>query len=141
MENYENTEFVKLKKASKFGQLIEGTKYGDYAIDNIVWLDDNAFLGDKPSDAIRCLCNIRYGETMIGVWECGSLMYFGTETSPNRITFTTMFEANEDEYSLHPTRQPLKTIKEIFLQGKVLFKNNVIKNAIFTIIQTGGKMP
>ena len=34
-----------------------------------------------------------------------------------------------------------KAIKEIFLQGKVLFKNNVIKNAIFTIIQTGGKMP
>ncbi len=141
VENYENQEFVRLKKQSKFGQLVEGTKYGDYAIDNIVWLDDSAFLGDKPEDAQRCICNIRFGETRFGVWEGGSVLYFGTETNPDRITFTTMFEASDNEYSLSPNRQPLKSIKEIFLTGRVLFKNNVIKNAVFTIIQTGGKMP
>ena len=141
VENYENPEFIKLKKASKFGQLIEGTKYGDYAIDNIVWLDDSALIGDKPEDAKRCLCNIRFGETKFGVWESSNVLYFGTETNPDRITFTTMFEASDNEYSLAPNRQPLKSIKEIFLSGKVLFKNNVIKDAMFTIIQTGGKMP
>lgn len=141
VENYENKEFIKLKKETPFGRLIEGTKYGDYAIDNIVWMDDNALIGDKPADAIRCFCNIRFGETMIGVWESKEVVYFGTETNPNKVTFTTMYEANDDEYALAPNRNPLKQIKEIFLNGKVLFKNNVIKNAIMTIIQTGGKMP
>lgn len=141
VENYENEEFVRLKKASKFGQLIEGTKYGDYAIDNIVWMDDNALIGDKPEDAKRCLCNIRFGDVMLGVWESSKCLYFGTELNPEKITFTTMYEANDDEYRLSNNHQPLKGIKETFLAGKVLFKNNVIKNAIMTIIQTGGKMP
>lgn len=141
VENYENVEFTKLKKASRFGQLIEGTKYGDYAIDNVVWMDDDALLGDKPEDAKRCVCNIRFGETMVGVWDSSTVIYFGTETNPDRITFTTMYETKDTEYSLSPSRQPLKGIKEAFMQGKVLFKNNVVKNAIFTILQTGGKMP
>lgn len=140
VENYENKDFNKLKKESKFGQLITGTKYGDYAIDNEIWLDDNAFIGDKPADAKRCMCNIRYGDIHIGMWECDIGLYFGTELNPNRLSYTTMYEAKDDEYPLISTRQPMKLIKEAYLQGKVLFKNNVVKNAIFTLIQTGGKL-
>lgn len=139
VENYENPTFVKLKKESRFGKLIEGTKYADYAIDNIVWMDDNALIEDKPDNAKRCICNIRYGSVKFGVWESPDFIYFGTELNPDRVTYTTMYEASENEFALAPNRNPLKAIKEVFLAGKVRFKNNVIKNCMFNIIQSGGK--
>ena len=58
----------------------------------------------------------------------------------NRWTFTTRFEVQDGEYPLVPTRQPMKFLVECFNQGILYFEDNVCKNAIFSIIQQGGKL-
>lgn len=142
VENYENQEFVNLKKQSKFGQLIAGTKYGDYAIDNMVWLDDDAFLVDSKPDKARLLCNIRFEDLYIGMWvgKDEEILYFMKQYNKDKFTYTTMYEAKDDEFPLAPTRNPLKLIKQAYELGLTRFENNVIKQVIFTIIQQGGKL-
>lgn len=55
------------KHASRFGQLIAGTEYASYAIDN-EWLeDDSDFLGKKTKDS-EYRMSIRYKDTWIGIW-------------------------------------------------------------------------
>lgn len=142
VENYENTEFVKLKKESRFGKLIAGTRYGDYAIDNEVWLDDDAFLVDKKPDKAKLICNIRVEETIFGVWQARNdeCLYLMKQHNLERITYTTMYEAKDDEYPLAPTRNPLKGIKQAYELGAIRFENNVIKQSVFMLIQQGGKL-
>lgn len=55
------------KHASRFGQLIAGTEYASYAIDN-EWLeDDSDFIQRKTKDCEYRMA-IRYNDTWIGVW-------------------------------------------------------------------------
>lgn len=55
------------KHKSRFGQLIAGSEYASYAIDN-EWLeDDSEFLGKKTKDC-EYRMSIRYNGTWIGVW-------------------------------------------------------------------------
>lgn len=140
VENYENKEFVEVKKQTGFGKLIAGTTYGNYAIENIAWMDDNALIVKKKPDNCRLLCNIRFKETMMGMWSDDLSVYIMRAHNPNRWTFTTKFETKDDEYPLVPTRQPMKMLNEVFTMGKLFFEDNVCKEAIFSIIQQGGKL-
>lgn len=55
------------KHLSRFGQLINGTEYAAYAIDN-EWLeDDSDFIAHKTKDAQYRMA-IRYNGTWIGIW-------------------------------------------------------------------------
>lgn len=62
-----NKEFAEEKKQSRFGQIIEGTKYAAYAIDNEFYLDDAKFIAKKPGTA-RYFCTIIYKSESIGIW-------------------------------------------------------------------------
>ena len=140
VENYENKDFVEAKKQTKFGKLISGTSYGEYAIDNMAWMDDDAYIVSKKPDNCRLLGNIRFKEVMMGIWSNESECYIMRAHNKNRWTFTTRFEVQDGEYPLVPTRQPMKFLVECFNQGILYFEDNVCKNAIFSIIQQGGKL-
>lgn len=60
-------EFKQKKRQTKFGQLIEGTKYADYAIDNEFYMDDNKFIAVKTEKS-RYFCTIVYMRKRIGIW-------------------------------------------------------------------------
>lgn len=140
VENYENETFKELKKQTNFGKLIDGTTYGNYAIDNIAWMDDDAYIVDKKPEKSRLLCNIRYKDLYIGLWDAPEGVYCMRGHNKNRMTFTTKFEVGDDEYPLVPTRQPMKYLNTAFTQGILYFEDNVCKEAIYSIIQQGGKL-
>ena len=48
-----NEAYRKVKKESKFGKLIENTKYSEYAIDNIALKDNNNFIKQERMPYIR----------------------------------------------------------------------------------------
>lgn len=66
--NYiKNETYREVKRASKFGKLIDGTKYGDYAINNQFLKDNNNFIKKKSPKAKFFFSLILNGHTY-GVW-------------------------------------------------------------------------
>lgn len=61
-ENYRET-----KKQSKFGQLIEGTDFADYAINNNFIQDNNTFI-EKKSALAKFTCAFIFENQTFGVW-------------------------------------------------------------------------
>ena len=62
-----NPNLSRLKKETRFGQIIDGTEYSDYAYDNEWLLDNTDFIG-KKSMRSTYFVTLRYKETWIGVW-------------------------------------------------------------------------
>lgn len=140
VENYSNEKFTELKKATKFGRLINGTEYGNYAIDNDVWLDNDAFIADKPVDSIEKF-DIRYEDKYIGVWigEDSNIYCSYANNHTKKRVYGLQFECKDSEIPMYPNRFPVKDLKEVYLQGRLRFEDNTIKSIMFSIIQTGGK--
>ena len=138
VENYKNEEFAKRKRETKFGQLISQTKYGKYAIENEVWLDDNAFIEDAPNKA-KPIVEIHYKEQYISVWNGlnGKIYCDGRRSSGMK--FGVKYECTDDEFALTLGKYPLKQMKELFEAGKLRFDNNITKSIVFTLLQTAGQ--
>jgi hypothetical protein len=67
VEMVQDAEFIEMKKQTRFGKLISGTQYGDYAIDNKFLRDNKDFLA-KKSGKSRHYFSLRYNERLLGVW-------------------------------------------------------------------------
>lgn len=68
VEFFTDAEFVAQKKKTRFGQLIDGTRYGDYAVSN-EWLNDNdTFIEAKPKQGSVFMMGIKYQGQMFGFW-------------------------------------------------------------------------
>lgn len=66
--NYiKNEKYRAVKKASRFGKLIAGTKYSQYAIDNIMFRDSNTFV-KKKSGSCKFYFKLKYQGTIYGIW-------------------------------------------------------------------------
>lgn len=126
VENYENEEFKNLKKNSRFGQLVEGTKYSKYAIDNESLRDTNDFIAYKPANA-RLQCNIRWGDKYIGLWTSGDNLYLSSAYNTTVMTFAPRGELKENEYALISGDVPIILIKDMNSVGKVFFEDTIIK--------------
>ena len=138
VENYKNDKFVELKKQSKFGQLIAQSKYGSYAIENEVWLDDNAFLAKRPPKAIP-IVEIHFQEQYISVWNGkDGLIYVDTSRSTGR-KYGIKYECLDGELPLTLGSFPLKQLKELFNVGKLRFDSNISKSIMYTLLQTAGQ--
>ena len=67
IELFTDSDFVEMKKKSRFGQLINGTRYGDYAIDNKFLLDNDTFIMQKTPKS-EFLLGMKYNGIMYGFW-------------------------------------------------------------------------
>ena len=67
IELFTDSEFVDAKKRSRFGQLISGTRYADYAIDNTWLLDNDTFIEQKSNNAEFMLA-LKYNGVYYGYW-------------------------------------------------------------------------
>lgn len=78
-----NYEYRKAKKASRFGKLINGTSYGDYAIDNQILRENNSFICKKPPNAtMECIFIIN--GTSYGMWNGkDGYLYLSDKFDPN----------------------------------------------------------
>lgn len=68
IEFFTDKEFVAAKKQTRFGKLINGTRYADFAIDN-KWLNDNeTFIEQKPKNGSTFMMGLKYQGQMFGFW-------------------------------------------------------------------------
>lgn len=67
VELFTDSDFVAKKKQSRFGQLVNGTRYANYAIDN-QWLLDNETFIEPKSPKADFMMGMKYAGIMYGFW-------------------------------------------------------------------------
>lgn len=67
VENVADQELIEKKKSTRMGRLIEGTNYGDYAIENKMLLDTETFLRKKP-ETCGFKFTLIYLDQELGIW-------------------------------------------------------------------------
>lgn len=67
VEFTKNPELADLKKRTRFGQIIAGSEYSDYAYDN-KWLMDNTDFIERKTQRSEYSLTLRYKDTWLGIW-------------------------------------------------------------------------
>ena len=129
-----NQAYRDVKKQSRFGQLINGTDYGNYAIDNEFLRDSKAFIKKKTKNCRFYFILVINGKHY-GVWSDYNegLMFISNDFDPN---CPVMFSINPDDHNEHTlllrgrTSPFFKSIIEHFRMARLCFDNQQIKNNV-----------
>lgn len=137
--NYaKNPAYREKKHKSKFGRLIAGTDYADYAIDN-EWLEDNnSFIGNKDGScknySVIILNNVKYG-----FWKSrvDGRTFVSTDFDPKNPCVFSFDENDHDEENilLSAKKSPwFKMIIDSYKIGNVWFENQNVKNVFLKLL-------
>lgn len=131
--NYiKNEAYREVKKNTRFGKLIEGTRYSKYAIDNVMLTDSKSFIRKKGVNAKFFFIIISNGKKF-GVWNDikEETYYISYDIDPNcPITFTVNNEDHNENTILIRcrTNQFFKSIVNHYRNAKLCFESQQIKN-------------
>lgn len=133
-----NLKYREVKKQTRFGKLIDGTKYGKYAIDNEFLRDSKSFIKKKTKGSkfyfILVLNNKYYG-----VW-CNyneGIIYVSNDYDPN---CPVVFSINPDDHNENTllircrTSPFFKSIVEHYRLARLCFESQQIKNNVMQFI-------
>ena len=132
--------YTQTKKQTRFGKIIEGTAYADYAIDNKFLRDNDTFLEQKPGSA-RHLFAFKYMDRLYGVWIDYSLgkIWVSQDVDPCcRIVYSLTLDDHSPNTLLIKrlnTAVLFKMFIDAYKRGQVWFENVNIKNITYQIIR------
>lgn len=131
-------EFIEFKKNTRFGKIISGTKYGDYAIENTFFRDDNTFI-EKKSGRCAYSFGIKYMDKVFGIWtnaDAGKV-YVSRDTDSN---FPYKFALTKADHTpntllIESMRKyrPFQFFLKNFQMGNVYFEDMNIKNQMYDL--------
>lgn len=115
--NYiKNEKYREVKRQSNFGKLIDGTKYGKYAIDNESLKDNNTFI-KKKNPKSRFFFNLILNHHTYGVWmDYNSSDMFISKHYNNNHPVTITFNYNDHSENT------------IMLKSRSVFFQNLVKH-------------
>lgn len=131
VELYEKTAYNEQKKLTPFGRLIDGTSYGNYAIENESLRDNYSFIKPKRTGNLRFNCSFIVEGKEIGVWvdtTNNELNLYVDEvidpTSKRRYTITDSDHSpNYTQLLLVRKDAQINLVRNLRLQSAVYFKN------------------
>ena len=133
-----NLKYRETKKSTRFGQLIEGTTYGKYAIDNEMLRDSKAFLGKKTKDS-KFFFILKLNGKNVGIWIDYKLtkMFLSYDYDPNcPIVFSINSQDHDENTILIRTRSSpfFKSIIDYYRSANLYFENQQIKNQVMSVL-------
>lgn len=137
--NYiKNPVYREKKKATRFGALIDGTEYGEYAIDNAFLRDNDSFLAKRDKDA-RVYSTIVLKGSKYGIWQNWKtgFVYISKDFEPsNPCVF--VFDINDHTENTIYTKARNSTwfqpVLKAYKMGCLFFETQKIKNDFIAII-------
>lgn len=128
-----NENLSALKKATRFGKIIAGSEYSDYAYDNNFLLDNNDFIEKKTA---RCeyFLSLRYKDTWLGIWADPLQWLFYVSTSydaqyPKKYSATTDDHQPNVMLFKQAKRLPfMKSLVDAYQAGCVRYESIKLKN-------------
>lgn len=139
VELFTDEDFVAMKKQSRFGQLIEGTRYGDYAIDNKWLLDNDTFIQEKTPKA-EFMLGLKYNGIMYGFWVDykAGLIFVNRQYDPSSYNlFTLTKEDHEPNLLLIKSLNDSSRLKRVvfaFRNALIRFSDMSVKNQFYEFI-------
>lgn len=137
VQMYTNQAFIEKKKDTRFGRLIEGTKYAAYAIDNEFLRDNDNFI-EKPTGRLNCWYELIYMNQRYTVWygfETG-YVYITHLNAPETVqTYSLTTEDYMPNMLLLTSKKDIfKTLKQAYEYGQVRFSSLRCKSAFLEFI-------
>jgi hypothetical protein len=134
VEFVKNEEFINAKYKTKFGQIIQGTKYGNYAVENVFLKDNDNFVESKPGNS-KFQFSIEYGGHKYGFWTTkDGLIYASSDIDPSfKLEYVVGIENHKPSMILVTSLNRHKWMKishTAFENGYMRFENMQIKNQI-----------
>lgn len=139
IELFTDADFVAMKQKSRFGQLVKGTRYSDYAIENKWLLDTETFIELKTPSA-EFMLGMKYNGIMYGFWvdyHVG-LIYVNKQYDPSSYSlFCLQKDDHEANLLLVKSLSDSKRIQRIvfaFRNGLLRFSDMQVKNQFYEYI-------
>lgn len=136
----DDAEFVAERKQTRFGKLIEGTEFSEYAIENKFTMDSKTFIRKKTEKAHHYFSFVYMGETF-GVWVDYTVgKYFvsmDVDPSNRNIYSLTVEDHSPNTMLLRGISKSFhfKPFIEEYKNGNVYFENQKIKNIVYQVIR------
>lgn len=131
-----NPEYQKAKMNTRFGQLIEGTVYGDYAIGNKSLRENTAFIAKRPNNCKFYAHLVVNGEDY-GVWQgVDGYLYISDKYDPSTgFTYACDFNDHTEQTIFLSMRENflLRHCLKAYKQGWLKFENQRIKSSILPL--------
>lgn len=139
VELFTDADFVAQKQKSRFGQLVKGTRYAAYAIENQWLLDTDTFIEKKTPDA-EFMLGLKYNGVMYGYWvdyRVG-LIYVNRQYDPSSyVLYCLQKEDHDTNLLLIKSLGDNKRIQRIvyaFRNGLIRFDDIQTKNIFYEYI-------
>lgn len=134
-----NPEYEQAKRASRFGRLVEGTAYGDYAIKNQFLRDSSCFIRKKTGPC-KHWSTIVYGQLKIGVWIQTKTkeLYLSKDYDPTNPCFFSADIYSHDEHTMlikARTSIWFKPLVNAYQTGTLFFEDQQIKQTISGLLE------
>ncbi|MBQ7770185.1 MAG: phage DNA encapsidation protein, partial [Clostridia bacterium] len=139
VELFTDSDFIAQKKKTRFGQLVSGTRYGDYAIENQWLLDNSTFIASKTPTA-EFMMGMKYNGIMYGFWidYKEGLIFVNKKYDPSSYRlFCLTKEDHEANLLLIKTLNESRRVKQIvyaFRNGLLRFEDMQVKNQFYEFI-------
>ena len=132
VEYIKNEKYREVKKASRFGKLIDGTKYGKYAIDNEFLSDSKSFIKKKDKNAKFYFILIVNGK-QYGIWRDfkNQVIYVSNDIDPNCPIKFAIHEEDHNESTVYAKVRSnfwFKQIISAYRYARLCFESQAIKN-------------
>lgn len=138
VEIYKNEQAANEIRESKFGDLIRGTEYEGYALDNDFLLDSEEFIGKAP-EGCRYQCTMKYAGQKFGLWKDAknNMFYINNKVDPScHIVYSLDIESHTAKTVLsNHSSQFYKALKKSMECGQIRFSNQLAKNAIMIYLK------
>lgn len=140
LELVQDAEFIAEKKQTRFGKLIAGTDFEQYAIENKFTQDSKTFISKKSEKSQYFLTFIYKGEKF-GIWVdyTKGCFYVSLDVDPfcKLVYSITIDDHNPNTLLLNQiNKSPLfKKFIENYKMGNVYFENQKVKNIVYEVIK------
>lgn len=139
IELFTDADFIDAKKRSRFGQLVSGTRYGDYAIEN-QWLNDNETFIEAKTPKAEFMLSLKYGGVIYGFWidyKVG-LIFVNRQYDPSSYAQYCLQKDDHDPNLLLIKSlgecKPMQRIIYAFRYGLIRFEDQAVKNQFYEMI-------
>lgn len=139
IEMFTDEEFINAKNQTRFGKLIKGTRYGEYAVNNKWLLDNETFIEPKTPRAEFMLA-MKYNGVMYGFWvdyREGKIFVNRQYDPSSYALYCLQKDDHEANLLLIKSISDSKLVQRVifaFKNGLLRFENMVVKNQFYEFI-------
>lgn len=139
VELFTDADFIEAKQKTRFGQLVKGTRYSDYAIENR-WLLDNETFVEQKSPKAEFMLGMKYAGIMYGFWVDydQGLIYVNRQYDPYSYSLYCLTkDDHEANLLLIKSITDTKRVQRIvfaFRNGLLRFEDMQVKNQFYEFI-------